>query len=232
MRRYLLLVDLGHARADHGEFHPLAQEIKIIGVQLQLNEVRCEQRPARRDHEHVGQVAHGDVQHILSVAPRPGGHPLYPRMIPGDAQRPQGAHDRGGKDRDHHQHHGGGDGRARHHVQDQPARRDAARDRPALPAPPPQRSAPRPTRRVPASRHRAPSLTCCYSSERLIRQSSRPRMRSRSAVSQRIADSFQISGSCRRERPLPGFWKTLGYSCALDPVSPCAGMLPPRLQKR
>jgi hypothetical protein len=33
-------------------------------------------------------------------------------------------------------------------------------------------------------------------------------MRSSGAVSQRIAGSFQISGSCRPDRPLPGFWKT------------------------
>jgi hypothetical protein len=33
-------------------------------------------------------------------------------------------------------------------------------------------------------------------------------MRASGTVRQRIAGSFQISGSCRPERPLPGFWKT------------------------
>jgi len=70
---YLLVVDLGDARADHAEFHPLAQGVEIIGVQLKFDEVRRQQPPAGRDHEHVGQVAHGHPQHILPVAPRPRG---------------------------------------------------------------------------------------------------------------------------------------------------------------
>ena len=39
----LLFVDLGHARADHAEFHPLAQGAEIIGVQLQFDHARREQ---------------------------------------------------------------------------------------------------------------------------------------------------------------------------------------------
>ena len=127
-------------------------------VQLQFDDVRREQRPSGRDHEHVGQVPHGDLQHILSVTPRPGGQLPYPRMVPRDAQGPEAAHGRNAESGDNHQQHGGGEHGTRHDFQDYPARRDAARDRPAPSASLRQRGARPPACRFLASSHRVPSI--------------------------------------------------------------------------
>ena len=153
VRSDLLFVSLGHARADHTGFHPLTHRPEIIGMQLQFDNARREQRPVRRDHERVGQVPHRDLQHVLSVAPRPGGYLSYPRMISRDAQGPQAGHARGTKCRDDHQYHRSGDHRTGHDNQGHPACRRAARQNPAS-APSPQRSAGRPACCFPAFRHR------------------------------------------------------------------------------
>src|SRR5260370_128912 len=137
---------------------------------------------------------HGHVQAGLPFAPGARGERAYPRMIARDARRPQAAHAHRDESRDDHQQHGGGDDRTRHDLRHHPARRDAGRDSPALAASLPQRSAPRPALRRTASRHRAPSLTCRHTSDRLIPQAPVTEDAVRRPASQRIAASFQTSG--------------------------------------
>ncbi len=193
VRGDLLLVDLGQAGADHAELHPLAQGGEVVGIQLQLDHVRREQRPARRDHEHVGHVPHGDPQHVLPVTPWPGCHPHQPRMIPGDAEGPQPGHAGHAEDREHQQDQDGGDERPGEDVQHHPGGHDAAGNRPAFPASLPQRSARRAAHGFPIRCHRAPSMT--------------DRMRAGTPVRQRNTRYFQTSGICpaatRLRRPGP-----------------------------
>jgi hypothetical protein len=113
-------------------------------------------------------MPHGDPQHVLPIAPWPGGQLPHPWMIPRDAQGTQAAQARSAEACDSHQQHGGGDGGAHHDLQNHPARRDAARDRPAPPASLPQRSPHLPMRCFSAFSHRVPSRSVLDVCARLI----------------------------------------------------------------
>ena len=153
VRGDLVLVDLSRTQADQLGLHQLAERAEVLRVHPQLDDVRRDQCPARRDHEHLVQVPQGELQHVLSVAPGPGRQLPHPRVIPGDAQGPQGQHGYQAEHREEGQQQGRPHEGPRHIEQREPARRDPGRDQPAPPVSPWQQSTRRPTRCFPALSH-------------------------------------------------------------------------------
>ena len=165
-------------------------------------------------------------------------------MIPRDAQGPQATQARGAESGDGHQHYGGGDGRTRHDLQNHPARRDAAGDRPAPPASLPQRGARLSARRFPAAspfpavspaaspfpavspavsnfpaaspavNHRVPSRSVLDSSDRLIRSD---------LPSPRHRGCGHCTGQSTNRGRLPDIWKLSGKAVAGPRLRPPPG---------
>ena len=139
VRGHLLAVHLGRARLDQADVHPLAQRAEVARVQPQLDRGGGEQRAARRDHEHLRQVAQGELQHLLPVTPRAGGDLADPGMVPGHPQGPQRQHGHHAEPGEEQQHESPADERPRHGPQHHPADRDSRGERPS-PAVAPRRA--------------------------------------------------------------------------------------------